>query len=182
MQKGYAGSSTKDDDDTEYSMPLDIRVVVIPCVGDENYARRQMLALSAMACQESSPDKLPTVLPPLPDRGHYLGQKVGNDYFTFGEPDVAILDTFREMKDIHGILLDLIYGAPSWTVLLRHFRTEPSKETDAKETFDSNAPIAGREIMYVHSGGLEGISSQMMRYQYKGLIDIKEVQLPGRNR
>ena len=84
------------------------------------------------------------------------------------------------MKQRYGVVLDLLYGAPSWTMLLRHFATEPTTRDDSTSTLDPKAPLAGREIMYVHSGGLEGIVSQLNRYLYKGLVDLEEVQLPGR--
>jgi 1-aminocyclopropane-1-carboxylate deaminase/D-cysteine desulfhydrase-like pyridoxal-dependent ACC family enzyme len=157
---------------------VDIRVVVIPCVGDEQYARRQMLSLSLQAFgDECSLDSLPTVLPPTPNRPQYIGQtNTDNKYFPFGEPHASVLITFRELKDKYGIVLDLLYGSPSWTILLRHFRVTAK----AGMSFDPEAPLAGREIMYVHSGGLEGINTQMMRYKYKGLVDIADVQLPGR--
>ncbi|CAM9844737.1 unnamed protein product [Heterosigma akashiwo] len=36
-------------------------------------------------------------------------------------------------------------------------------------------PVLGRKkILYVHSGGLEGVSTQLTRYKHKGLIDPKE--------
>lgn len=166
---------------------MDIRVVVIPCVGDENYAQRQMTSIRRITGGGNGSDDdesllvdtLPTVLPRTPDASCYFGQtSLAEDaeYFRFGEPSQRILDTFREMQDDYGITLDLLYGAPSWTLLFRHFRTEHTGEN----SFDPKAPLAGREIMYVHSGGLEGINSQLMRYKYKGLIDIEEVQLPGR--
>jgi hypothetical protein len=34
--------------------------------------------------------------------------------------------------------------------------------------------------MYVHSGGLEGINSQLLRYKYEGMVEIEDVQLPGK--
>mmetsp|Transcript_25423 Transcript_25423/g.35805 ORF Transcript_25423/g.35805 Transcript_25423/m.35805 type:complete len:157 (-) Transcript_25423:1162-1632(-) len=150
---------------------LDIRVVVIPCVGDDTYARRQMMALSVETGGNGSQDDIPDVLTPIPDR-YYVGdsskKKLG--YFNFGEPHASILETFREMK-AEGVSLDLLYGAPAWTILLRHWRQSDS---------DKSSPIAGRELMYVHSGGLEGVVSQLMRYKYKGLVDADEIQLPGK--
>jgi 1-aminocyclopropane-1-carboxylate deaminase/D-cysteine desulfhydrase-like pyridoxal-dependent ACC family enzyme len=152
--------------------PLDVQVVVIPCVGDAAYARRQMMALNAQL-DSASLDDIPLILPPAPDAAtNYFGQsaKRDGDYFTFGEPHALILETFREMRDEHDVVLDLLYGAPAWTILLRHWRS----------TTHGGSPISGRQIMYVHSGGLEGISSQMLRYKYKNLIDLEEIQLPGR--
>jgi hypothetical protein len=172
---------------------MDIRVVVIPCVGDENYALRQMMALLHANIHAGDKNttggdytlsaRIPTVLLPTPESNRYFGQanRGKEDYFQFGEPHIEILSTFREMKEVYGVVLDLLYGAPSWTVLLRHFRTATREDGKDTTTFDPKAPLAGREIMYVHSGGLEGIVSQLNRYLYKGLVDLDEVQLPGRN-
>ena len=140
---------------------IDINVVVIPCVGDASYARRQMASLYKQLGIESD---LPLILPPSPLDG------IGDNYFTFGEPDVAILETFTRMRDENSLVLDLLYGAPSWTILLRHLKPSQS----------SKSLLSGRELMYVHSGGLEGINSQLLRYKYKGIIDIEDIQLPGR--
>lgn len=142
---------------------VDIQVVVIPCVGDASYSSRQMNALYSqmgMLC-----DDLPMVLPPSPE-----GDRFSDEYFTFGQPDPLILETFERMRSENQIVLDLIYGAPSWTILLRHLRP----------TRLHRSVFAGREIMYVHSGGLEGINSQLLRYKYKGLVDMDEIQLPGK--
>jgi len=166
---------------------MDIRVVVIPCVGDEKYAQRQMLSLQQSTSDnlelelELDEEDIPTILPPIPMTGpRYFGQRQSVDdlnYFRFGEPSKCILATFRELQEEYGVTVDLLYGAPSWTILFRHFRIEPS---DEDSSFSHQAPLAGREVMYVHSGGLEGINSQLMRYKYNGLLDSHEVQLPGR--
>jgi 1-aminocyclopropane-1-carboxylate deaminase len=156
---------------------LDIQVVVIPCVGDAGYARRQMIALNTQINVADKND-IPTILPPAPDDS-YFGQqaKSQNGYFPFGEPHPAILEVFREMETDNQLVLDLLYGAPSWTVLLRHWRVPPPRVPQ----FSPESPTAGREIMYVHSGGVEGINSQLLRYKYKGLIDTDDVQFPGRS-
>jgi 1-aminocyclopropane-1-carboxylate deaminase len=152
---------------------LDIAVVVIPCVGDDAYARRQMMGLNTQT--GGSTGDIPAILAPSPYES-YFGLPKRNGYYNFGEPDASILETFRELRDEHEVVLDLIYGAPSWTIMLRHWRTE----AETGSPFDPSAPLAGREVMYVHSGGLEGISSQLLRYRHKGLIDSDEIQLPGR--
>jgi 1-aminocyclopropane-1-carboxylate deaminase len=154
--------------------PMDIQVVVIPCVGDDAYARRQMMSLS-LQLGESAED-IPTVLAPAPEES--LMMKGSTDYFSFGEPKKEILDTFQMMKEDHGVVLDLLYGASAWTILLRHWDSQLSADL----SFDPNNPIAGRETMYVHSGGLEGINSQLLRYKYKGLVADEDIQLPGRDR
>jgi len=151
---------------------LDIEVVVIPCVGDEGYARRQMMSLNSQSGYPAN--DIPKILPPSPTSGKktYFGQRGNADqreYYNFGEPHQDILATFQEMKEEHNIVLDLLYGSPAWTIMLRHW----NEDSDA---------FSDREIMYVHSGGLEGISSQMLRYKYKNLVDLQAVQLPGRSK
>lgn len=157
---------------------LDIRVVVVPCVGDDGYARRQMMALNLETGASGKESEIPTVLLPSPDTNSYFGQqgKKRGGYFHFGEPDAAILKTARTMEDDCDVHLDLLYGAPSWTVMLRHWRTTLSH--DAATSFDERNPLAGREVMYVHSGGLEGVASQLTRYRYKGLVELDDIQYP----
>ena len=140
---------------------LDIQVVVVPCVGDECYAKRQMSLLNRALGFEMH--GLPKVLHPTSDRDSHL---------PFGEPNRGVLDVWREMKDEHQIVLDLLYGAPSWAVLFRHW------ESGSSEGLGS--PLQSRSIMYIHSGGLEGINSQLLRYKHKNLVDLDEVQLPGK--
>lgn len=151
---------------------LDIQVVVIPCVGDEGYAERQMMALNMDTGGVGDRDETPRVLRPAPDATFYLEDKDEQSYFRFGEPNADILETFREMEG-YGVTIDLLYGAPAWNVLLRHWPVDGEAESKL---------LAGREIMYVHSGGLEGINSQLMRYRHKGLVDGRDVQHPERQR
>lgn len=155
---------------------MDIRVVVVPCVGDDAYARRQMMSVNNELEGNGSEYDIPVVMTPFPDDS-FQSERKQLGYFQFGEPDAAILQTFREMKDEHGVYVDLLYGAPSWALLLQHWRQE-----SASGEFDKRRPLAGREVMYVHSGGLEGVVSQLMRYKYKGLVDSDEIQLPGRTK
>ena len=131
---------------------VDIKVAVIPCVGDAAYAERQMKALDASEGGNSK-DDIPEIFQPWK-----------NIYPRFGEPLLPILNTFMEMKDEHGIYVDLLYGAPAWNLLLRYL------------TSQRESPIKGRQVMYVHSGGLEGVSSQLTRYKHKGLIDNEAIQ------
>lgn len=161
---------------------IDMEVVVIPCVGDAAYAQRQMMALSAHI--GAAPTNIPHILPAWPDSETtstanetttYASQSNQNGgYFPFGEPDPAILSVFNHLKDDQELVLDLVYGAPAWTILLRHWHQSLSPDL----SFDPRNPIAGRDIVYVHSGGLEGINSQLLRYSYKGLVDLKDIQLP----
>lgn len=159
---------------------LDIEIVVIPCVGDDAYARRQMMALNLATGGTGSESELPTVLKPFPAAGSYFGQS-GTDkqgYFNFGQPDAAILKSCRMLDEDCTLNVDLLYGAPSWTIMLRHWQT--TLPSDFASTFDENNPLAGREVMYVHSGGLEGVASQLTRYRYKGLVRLEDIQYPAR--
>jgi 1-aminocyclopropane-1-carboxylate deaminase/D-cysteine desulfhydrase-like pyridoxal-dependent ACC family enzyme len=174
---------------------MDIEVVVVPCVGDAAYARRQMMSLAAQI--GASPDDIPTILqaeaeeaqerqstsPRTSVVGAGTSSPKRKKYFSFGKPNKTILDTFQELQDDCSLLVDLIYGAPSFAIMFRHWGKGGDKKTSFLSpdlSFDPNQPLAGREIMYVHSGGLEGITSQMLRYKYDGLVEIKDVQLPGR--
>jgi 1-aminocyclopropane-1-carboxylate deaminase len=157
----------------ELATDMDIQVVVIPCVGDEGYAERQMMALNMDTGGNGDKGEIPQVLKPAPGATFYLEGDDDQRYFRFGEPDVEILHTFREMES-YGVKVDLLYGAPSWNVLLRHWPIDGQ--------VDASNILSGREIMYVHSGGLEGISSQLMRYRHKGLVKGNEVQHPERQR
>jgi 1-aminocyclopropane-1-carboxylate deaminase/D-cysteine desulfhydrase-like pyridoxal-dependent ACC family enzyme len=80
------------------------------------------------------------------------------------------------MEDESNVHLDLLYGAPSWTIMLRHWRSTLSSGLD----FDEKNPLAEREIMYIHSGGLEGVGSQLTRYKNKGLVELDDIQYPSR--
>ena len=147
---------------------LDVEVAVVPCVGDGPYAQRQMMALSSqVGCD---PEDVPQILSPFPEGS----SSDKNQYFPFADPHEDILSTFEALKEDHNLVLDLIYGAPAWTVMLRHWRVDLSPDLG----FDPRNPLAGREIMYVHSGGLEGINSQLLRYKYKGLLGLQDIQLP----
>jgi 1-aminocyclopropane-1-carboxylate deaminase/D-cysteine desulfhydrase-like pyridoxal-dependent ACC family enzyme len=160
-------------DSLDDTSSVDIRVVVLPCVGDDAYARRQMMALSLANGGQGLSSEIPAVLTPSASSGSsYFGRPSSKDeaYFQFGKPDVALLETFREMKNENGVVLDLLYGCPAWNILLRHWRSS------ATRLLNDADPIAGREIMYVHSGGLEGINSQLMRYKHDGLVGDDEIQ------
>ena len=151
---------------------LDIQFVVIPCVGDDLYAKRQMENLNT-SIENSEytlhPTALPKILLPRTD----VKRDKSSGYFVFGEPSSPILETFLEMKNDYGVYLDLLYGAPAWTLLLQRwdydFRTKLHYN-------NSDCPLTGRQVMYVHSGGLEGVSSQLTRYKHKGLVDSREIQ------
>ena len=140
-----------------------ISVVAVPCVGDDDYLQRQMTSLSkAIGESEKS---VPEILRPKATFASGKSSK-RNGYFVFGEPSSDLLNTFNKMKN-EGVFVDLLYGAPTWTFLLQHLQDVNRNKM---------SPLYGAQIMYLHSGGLEGISSQLTRYRHKGLISAEEVQ------
>lgn len=141
---------------------LDIRVVVIPCVGDDEYALRQMVQLDKTVGGNGS--DMPWILRPRSDVEYGSPRRKAGGYFIFGRPSAAILETFDEMNE-EGLNLDLVYGAPAFKLLLQHWKVRD----------DPNCPISDRAVMFVHSGGLEGISSQLTRYKHNGLLDSREI-------
>ena len=96
---------------------MDVTVVVVPCVGDDDYARRQMRSLDAVTGGDGTDRSLPRVLTPSPNGGGGGGGR----YLAFGDPSPEVLNTFVEMRDEHGIFLDLLYGGPAWAMLLRRW-------------------------------------------------------------
>ena len=163
---------------------MDIQVVIIPCIGDAVYAEKQMMDLfqqyksfyqdDSNAEEWCREEHLPKILEPI---SKYATKKK----FIFGEPCKELWDTYCEMKEQHDIHIDLLYGAPAWNILLQHisklqqdivFSNNDNEDNEEENT----SPIDGRRIMYVHSGGLEGIASQMTRYVHKGIIDPKQMQ------
>jgi 1-aminocyclopropane-1-carboxylate deaminase len=161
--------------------PVDVQIVAIPCVGDDSYTRRQMMSL----CVQIGADvrDIPAILPPDAEQSTKLFHRP-KKHFVFGQPTNEILNTFQTLQDKHELVVDLLYGAPSFAIILRHLKVEEgSKESwmSPDVAFNPNKPLSGREIMYVHSGGLEGINTQLLRYRYLGLVEIEDVQLPGKS-
>jgi len=149
----------------EKKEPMDIRLIVIPCVGDDEYAMRQMMSLDRSVGGKGRREDVPWILKPRSDVEYGSARRRSKGYFTFGEPAKGILQTYDEMNE-NGLFLDLLYGAPAWSLLLQHWRSR-----------DSDCPISLRQVMYIHSGGLEGIASQLTRYKHKGLIDAGTIQV-----
>ena len=144
---------------------MNITVVVIPCVGDDEYAMRQMISLDKSVGGTGRKEDLPSILKPRADIAYGSARRRSRGYFTFGQPSKALLETYDEMNE-GNISIDLLYGAPAWSLLLQHWRSR-----------ESDCPIAGRQVMYVHSGGLEGVASQLTRYKHKNLLpDSRAVQ------
>ena len=161
----------------------EIEVFCVPCVGDMGYLQRQQVALSKNSGLELGELELgedeipfPTVLKPRDKKG---GGKI--KYLNFGKPEFHIMRVYEELLEEHGLFVDLLYGAPAWHTLLGYFDSfeleqdsfEQEKENPPKE---KENPLNGKFLLYYHSGGLEGVSSQMKRYEHLGMVAKKDVQ------
>jgi 1-aminocyclopropane-1-carboxylate deaminase len=156
------------------STAVDIAVIAVPCVGDAPYLRRQMLRVltdtssssssnssssssssstsssSASTTAAAAEAELPVVLE-------------GSVKQQFGEPRAALLAVWRELQDAD-LFVDLLYGVRAWEVLFEQWSSH-------ELLLQQNSML-----MYVHCGGLEGVSSQLTRYKHKKLIDSKLLQ------
>jgi len=82
------------------------------------------------------------------------------------------------VQDEYSVFVDLIYGAPTFKAMFDGWSSENRIEGGADGDFSyvNKHPLDGRTVMYVHSGGLEGISSQLTRYKHDGLLDDRQLQ------
>ena len=138
--------------------PDDITVVAVPNVGDTGYLHRQMANLQKHDANEDV-TSLPTILEP---KMKLDGTR--KKYINFGKPEPFILKMWLELQEEHDLYVDLLYGAPTFHMVMPYLTTE------------GESVFKGKRVMYYHSGGLEGVSSQLNRYKQRGLIDSALVQ------
>ncbi len=74
------------------------------------------------------------------------------DKIAFAAPHPKLLATYKELLAA-GLEFDLIYDAKCWLAIVENL-----------EYFD------GRDVIFVHSGGVLGNETQLERYRYKGLF------------
>ena len=118
-----------------------ITVLAVPCVGPASYLRRQMQRLDHAT---GAVGAFPNVLE-------------GRKPAPFGEPRAELLKVWRQLQEDSELYVDLLYGARTWEVLFESWRRP-------------DGPFAGAQVLYYHTGGLEGVSSQLNRYKHKGLV------------
>lgn len=123
-------------------VPPSIRVFAVPCVGGPEGLLAQMHELDS---KSGAHGVLPEVLAPPPEL-----------ITPFAAPSGHVLRAWREAAVTHGLLLDLVYGAIAWGTLAAH----------------GYAPCGGASAatLYVHCGGLEGVSTSLRRYEREGLL------------
>lgn len=130
--------------------PSGVRVLAVPCVGDESNLRSQMsrlaLASGGAGMEDGCASSLEVLLPP--------------EAVPFGTPTPRLLKVWREAA-ASGVVLDLVYGPIAWDAML-----------------NSEAVAQGADVLYVNCGGHEGLYSQLCRYRRKGLLcDGEDPQL-----
>ena len=127
--------------------PHGCRVHAVPCVGDARYLARQMEQLDEAS---GAVGLLPhTLCPPAAAA------------VPFGTPAAALLRSWTEAAAA-GVFLDLVYGPVAWAAM------------DARGWCAAAAAAgprgAGREVLYVNSGGHEGLDTALRRYGRAGLL------------
>lgn len=129
----------------------DVTVVLIPAVGDGEYTHTQMTVLDSFT---GGFGKLPELLEP--KAGSPAARPGPALKSRFGTPTARHWAIWKELQDA-GLKFDLLYAPRAWDVLLH-----------ALEQPEPPPFLQGREILYVHTGGLESVSSQRLRYEHAG--------------
>lgn len=125
----------------------DVKVYAVPCVGDAVYLYQQMKSLDA-AAPISPPSSGEPLLP------HILApqqQPQGGKAYQFGQPSPMLWSVYEELREA-GLQLDLLYGPRAWQVMFEHWGHAPFTTTHSR-------------VLYIHTGGLEGLPSQLARYR-----------------
>jgi 1-aminocyclopropane-1-carboxylate deaminase/D-cysteine desulfhydrase-like pyridoxal-dependent ACC family enzyme len=129
-----------------------VSVLAVPCVGDRAYLKKQMRSLSGGR-------SIPTV----------LGSRAKR---AFGKPSPELVETWKELREEADLYVDLLYGASAWAQLLEGFENVGDwASDDGADEPRRRHPLDGRTVLYVHSGGLEGVATQLTRYKHAGLVD-----------
>ncbi|KAF0741310.1 hypothetical protein Ae201684_003423 [Aphanomyces euteiches] len=114
-----------------------IKVYGIPCVGSATYLRQQLDRQGGSTSATSK--SLLQVLEP-------------KKRVAFGTLWRPLLDIYEEVLSSTGIELDLIYGCLAWHTMLLGLQ---------------EGIFEGRDIIYIHCGGVTGNASQLDRYRKK---------------
>lgn len=173
--------------------PRRCRVLAVPCVGSSEYLRCQMRDLDlasggadlgprAHGRHQQGDATLPHILSPPPRYS-----------VPFGSVSPELLRSWRHAR-AQGVLLDLVYGPVAWAALRahrwRHRRsfsvrggmareekgsTGVQRDDAATDAVDAEPPpVAPPTWLYIHTGGHEGLPSQLRRYARAGLLRAGE--------
>jgi 1-aminocyclopropane-1-carboxylate deaminase/D-cysteine desulfhydrase-like pyridoxal-dependent ACC family enzyme len=126
------------------------------------HVRRPDVDVHAVACVGDG-EYLRRQLGALDGRSGALGRlpKVleGSEKHRFGTPSEGLGRVWGELRDA-GLRLDLLYAPYAWSVVFERWEA-------LWGAYDA--------VMYVHTGGLEGLASQLARYRRQGwLTDVPD--------
>jgi len=159
-------------------VPLSSRVLAVPCVGAGAYLQQQMLDLDQASRRKFeisdsqnrcvSVHRFPQIIPP-PRRFQVQ----------FGSVSHELLHSWRHARS-HGVLLDLVYGPVAWAALRAHrWRNRRSwrRARDSRIVALTDSRIKAQPLpswLYIHTGGHDGLPSQLRRYARAGLLQDGE--------
>ncbi|GAB5035141.1 1-aminocyclopropane-1-carboxylate deaminase [Nannochloropsis oceanica] len=124
----------------------EIMVYAVPCVGDGEYLKSQMARLSSSGGREGGNMEEEDYVP------HVLEGSVPH---VFGKPEHGLLVIWQELKEEHGLELDLLYGPHAWRAMRENWGVLAARH---------------RSVLYIHTGGMEGLASQLARYRRLGML------------
>eukprot|EP01087_Luapelamoeba_hula_P019065 TRINITY_DN6263_c0_g1_i2.p1 TRINITY_DN6263_c0_g1~~TRINITY_DN6263_c0_g1_i2.p1 ORF type:complete len:180 (+),score=26.15 TRINITY_DN6263_c0_g1_i2:644-1183(+) len=118
-----------------------MRVACVPCAGSVEQLRASVLQLAE---SEDEVDKSVWFLNPPADR------------YRFGKPSPALYHTWGKLQQETQLPFDLLYAPRTWQTLHQHFAPPSTSETQRSLSV----------LIYLHTGGLEGNPSMLLRYPH----------------
>jgi len=134
-----------------------VTVFAVPCCGSADYLQQQLVALDS---HSGSQGTFPKILVPL---------EPATPPYHFGQASSALWGVYQELEGA-GLTLDLLYGPRAWQLIFQHWGASPSSSAAAATASSSSSRLNDHtDMVYVHTGGLEGLPSQLARYRRLGL-------------
>jgi 1-aminocyclopropane-1-carboxylate deaminase len=127
-------------------------VITVPCVGDADYLNSEFNELREQ--DGSYVDTTNTVTRDIVIIDSF--QRDSTKKFIFGKPYIEFLNTYRLFKECN-FEVDLLYATKTLYTVLEHWH-------QLSHQFE--------HLMYIHTGGLTGNSSQLERYNREGLTRL----------
>ena len=130
---------------SKHLAPHGIEVAALCCIGREQYLADQLDALHRQV---------------FPAKGQRLPLIMGGaENVPFGEPREELLAMWRELSDEAGLYVDLVYAPRAWQILFERLAAGDER-------------LDGKTLLYLHTGGLEGVSTQLTRYKRAGFKGV----------
>ena len=134
----------------------DITVFAIPCCGSVEYLKRQLDTVDA---QSGDYHHYPHILSP-------LATEEPSPSYQFGQPSSSLWNIYQELA-VAGLPLDLLYGPRAWQVMFQQYW---EKREEGGVVGGCSGRLEGySDVLYIHTGGMEGVASQLARYRRLGL-------------